>query len=193
MPRSRTILILLLLVIVCMSVMACAVLVGSLSAKAEVIFGAASPNLNAFDRISLSISLISNIDNLQTPTNPNGKDISFSIESGDSAQIIIQKLSDQYKPERVVFITNVDGLYSANPTLDKSAELITELTDESFSKAVTSQNVNPDVTGSIHLKAKIALAMAKSGVEVSIINGNEKGRLTGALNGDDVIGTVAKA
>lgn len=115
--------------------------------------------------------------------------LGFSICSGDS---IIQKLAEVYKPERVIFITDVDGLFTSNPALDKDAKLIDELTEDSFSKAVTSQNVNPDVTGSIHLKAKIALALARSGVESYIVNGNVEGRLTAALSGSGFVGTVAK-
>jgi UPF0755 protein len=76
------------------SVILCAAFAFSIPARAEVIFGKASPNLDPFERFSLSISLISNVDNLQNPANPGGKDISFSVDSGESAQTIIQKLSD---------------------------------------------------------------------------------------------------
>ncbi len=115
--------------------------------------------------------------------------LGFSICSGDS---IIQKLAEFYKPSRVIFITDVDGLASSNPSIDTNAELIAELTLESFSNACTTQNVNPDVTGGIHLKGKIALALANSGIETYIINGNVRGRFSGALRGEAVIGTVAK-
>ena len=79
---------------------------------------------------------------------------------------------------------------AANPTINDDAELIDELTETSFSNAITSQNVNPDVTGSIHLKAKIALTLANSGVESYILNGNVEGRLTAALTGSGFVGTV---
>lgn len=116
--------------------------------------------------------------------------LGFSICSGDS---IIQKLAEVYKPKRVIFITDVDGLYTSNPTMNNDAKLINELTEESFSNAITSENVNPDVTGSIHLKGKIALALAKVGVESYIINGNVKGRLTSALTGSGFVGTIARS
>ena len=115
--------------------------------------------------------------------------LGFSICSGDS---IIQKLAELYKPSRVIFLTDVDGLATSNPLIDPDAELIEELTTKSFSKACTTENLNPDVTGGIHLKSKIALSLAKSGVETYIINGNVQGRFLAALRGEAVVGTVAK-
>ena len=78
--------------------------------------------------------------------------LGFSICSGDT---IIQKLATEFKPKRVFFISDVDGLFTSNPALDNSAELITTLTQSSFSSACTSENINPDVTGGIYQKAKI--------------------------------------
>jgi isopentenyl phosphate kinase len=115
--------------------------------------------------------------------------LGFSICSGDS---IIQKLAEAYKASRVIFLTDVDGLFTDNPTLNKNAELIHDLTEGSFASSYTSQNVNPDVTGGIYLKCKIALALARKGVETTIINGNEPDRFSAALHGDDFSGTVAR-
>jgi len=115
--------------------------------------------------------------------------LGFSICSGDS---IIQKLANLYHPSRVIFLTDVEGLFTNNPILDPKAELILDLTPDSFASACTSENVNPDVTGSIYLKSKIALALAKDGIETYIINGNISGRLSAALHGSEVVGTLAK-
>jgi isopentenyl phosphate kinase len=114
----------------------------------------------------------------------------FSICSGD---LIIQHLADEFKPERVIFLTDVDGLFTNNPKIkENQADLINILTEDSFNIASTDQNINPDVTGGIYLKCKIALTLAKLGVETYIINGNVPGRLSNALSGNDVIGTVAR-
>jgi len=115
--------------------------------------------------------------------------LKFSICSGDS---IIHKLAQEFKPVKVIFATDVDGLHTSNPILDSNAQLISHLDSESFSSACTTQNVNPDVTGGIFLKATIALALAQSGIETHIINGTKEGRLYSALCGEDVIGTIAK-
>ena len=114
----------------------------------------------------------------------------FSICSGDS---IIKRLADVYRPSRVIFISNVDGLYTSNPELDPNAELIPILTQKSFSNAITTKNTNPDVTGSIYLKSKIALALAQRNIETYIINGKIKGRLSAAIGGEKVIATIARA
>jgi isopentenyl phosphate kinase len=113
----------------------------------------------------------------------------FSICSGDS---IIQKLAELFKPSKVIFMTDVDGLYTANPILEHNAKLIHELTPESFMNACTTQNVNPDVTGGIYLKGKISLALAEQGINTYIINGNYPGRLSSALVDKQVVGTMAK-
>jgi isopentenyl phosphate kinase len=115
--------------------------------------------------------------------------LGFSICSGDS---IIQKLAEFYQPSKVIFITDVDGLATNNPNIDPNAQLIDELTQDSFSNAFTTENINPDVTGGIHSKSKIALALAGSGVETYIINGTIQGRFGAALRGEPVTGTVAK-
>ena len=103
-----------------------------------------------------------------------------------------EELVKAFKIKRVIFLTDVDGLFTSNPILDPKAELVQTLTEDSFSSACTSENVNPDVTGGIFLKAKIALSIAKLGVESYIINGTVKGRLAGALRADEVLGTIVK-
>lgn len=113
----------------------------------------------------------------------------FSICSGDS---IIQKLAELFKPSKVIFMTDVDGLYTANPILEHNAKLIRELNPESFMNACTTQNVNPDVTGGIYLKGKIALSLAEQGINTYIINGNFPGRLSSALANKQVVGTIAR-
>jgi len=114
--------------------------------------------------------------------------LGFSICSGDT---IIQELTKIFKPTRVIFITDVDGVFTLNPK-DSEAKLIRTLTPETFLKAYTSENQNPDVTGGIYLKASIALALAQNGVDTYIINGTIPGRLTAALYGKTVNGTIAK-
>ena len=113
----------------------------------------------------------------------------FSISSGDT---IIQKLAEVFSPSKVIFLTDVDGLFTANPILEPSAKLVKNLTPKSFSSAYTLDNINTDVTGGIYLKAKIAMELAKNGIKTQIINGNVPERLALALRGKQVYGTTAK-
>jgi len=113
----------------------------------------------------------------------------FSICSGDT---IIQKLAEMFSPSKVIFLTDVDGLFTANPAIEPNAKIIKNLTPKSLSSAYTSDNINPDVTGGIFLKSMIALELAKNGIETQIINGNVPERLGAALRGQQVVGTIAK-
>ncbi len=116
--------------------------------------------------------------------------LKFSICSGDT---LIQQLTKVFKPSRVIFVTDVDGLFTSNPHLKETdAKLISNLTEGSFNSAITNQNINPDVTGGIYQKSKIAIELAKQGIVSYIINGNVPGRFGSALRGHDVVGTVAK-
>lgn len=114
--------------------------------------------------------------------------LKFSICSGDT---IIQHLAKKFKPTHVIFITSVDGLCTKNP-INQDAELIRNLTEDSFARACTDQNINPDVTGGIFLKGKIALNLARNGIKTYIINGTIKGRFRDALSGGDMVGTIAE-
>jgi isopentenyl phosphate kinase len=114
--------------------------------------------------------------------------LKFSICSGDS---IIQHLAQEFNPTHVIFITNVDGLCTNNP-VNEDAELISHLTENTFRSAFTDQNINPDVTGGIFLKGKIALTLAKNGIKSYIINGTKPGRFTSALLGEEVEGTIVE-
>jgi isopentenyl phosphate kinase len=115
--------------------------------------------------------------------------LKFSICSGDT---LVQKLAMRYKPSHVIFITSVDGLCSENPQSNENAQLIKHLTQESFNSACTDQQLDPDVTGGIFPKCKIALELVKNGIKTYIINGTKKGRFLQALSGEDVEGTIAE-
>ncbi len=112
----------------------------------------------------------------------------FSICSGDT---IVQHLAMHYKPRCVIFLTGVDGLCDKNPQIHKDSKLITTLNHETFSRACTNQNIDPDVTGGIFQKCKIALELAHSGIKTYIINGMKPNRFYKALSGSDVVGTIA--
>ena len=71
------------------------------------------------------------------------KSLGFSICSGD---LLIQILAIHFKPKKVIFVMDEDGLYSANPKTESSAELIKEISFNDLTKFTTTANTYADVT-----------------------------------------------
>ncbi len=72
------------------------------------------------------------------------KKLGFSICSGD---LLIEVLSKYFKPEKVVFVIDEDGIFTANPKIDKNAKLIQKTTIKELEKLTTSADNHADVTG----------------------------------------------
>ncbi len=103
--------------------------------------------------------------------------------SGDQ---IIFNLAKYLKPERVIFVTDVDGIYDKNPKIHKDAVLMKIV---HANDSITFDNDVKDVTGGMELKFKVMGLLASSGIDVMIVNGLVKDRLKLALQNKDVIGT----
>jgi isopentenyl phosphate kinase len=119
------------------------------------------------------------------------KKLGFSICSGDQ---IILHLAKNFKPDKVVFVTNVDGLLTKPPTGPRSQDLIEDIditssSDLALVKSVKAKMKVADVTGGILTKLKISMEMAKFGIESYIINGSVKSRLKNCLLNRDITGT----
>ncbi|MEA1994270.1 MAG: isopentenyl phosphate kinase [Euryarchaeota archaeon] len=111
------------------------------------------------------------------------KKIGFCILSGDR---IIYELSRVFSPEKVIFGTDVDGIYSKNPKEFPEAELIKELSLREFSAEIADTN---DVTGGMKGKLREIRRIVDQGIEVDIINITEEGRITASLH-NECIGTT---
>ncbi len=107
----------------------------------------------------------------------------MEICSGDQ---IIFNLAKYLKPERVIFVSDVDGIYDKNPKINKDAVLLR--TVHARDKLSFDNNVK-DVTGGMELKFKIMGLLALSGIDVMILNGLVKNRLKMAIENKDVVST----
>jgi UPF0755 protein len=63
--------------------------------RAEQAYGPASPNLNTFERLSYSLLLLVQEDDLVRPVDPFGAERDFNIESGESTPSVIGRLWEQ--------------------------------------------------------------------------------------------------
>ncbi len=108
----------------------------------------------------------------------------FSICSGDQ---IIESLAKEISPERVVFVSDVDGIMDRDPA-DPSSRVVEVVRPEDVEVMDFHARVK-DVTGGIRKKLKSMLGLCTPERECLIINGTVPGRLLAALNGERVLGT----
>jgi len=109
-------------------------------------------------------------------------DKGINIYSGD---ILMQVLAERYRPEKTIFLTNVDGIYTKPPD-EAGAELIPVLRREKDPHTAVTVK---DVTGGMELKIDVMREIAKYS-KVYIINGFYPERLKNVINDEDFVGTV---
>jgi isopentenyl phosphate kinase len=108
----------------------------------------------------------------------------YSILSGDVLMSIIAKV---LKPSRVIFVTNVDGIYRDMVTKEVVKELKPGRGDPvEFSKAK-----GADVTGGMQRKVREAFKIASMGMDVVLVNGLYPERIATAARGK-VEGTLVR-
>jgi isopentenyl phosphate kinase len=109
----------------------------------------------------------------------------FAILSGDQ---LIAKLALAFKAKAVIFGSDVDGIFTDNPKLNKDANLI-ETVSVSNVEANVGDTTHTDVTGGMLGKLSEAAEIVNVGSEVLMLNAFEPGRVKSALLGEKVIGT----
>lgn len=112
----------------------------------------------------------------------------FSIVSGDQ---VMELLCRMYDPEKVVFVSDIDGLYTGDPKTDKHAKLLGEVSKKRLDELSTGTTV-ADVTGGVRAKAEAMLRMTTRDRHCYLVNGNVPNRLYSLLIGETVTCTVAK-
>ena len=96
-----------------------------------------------------------------------------------------------YSPERVIFVSDVDGLYDRDPKSNPDSKLLTEVTSELLEK-VTGDSTVDDVTGGVKAKMEAMLRITTPERDCVLINGSVPGRLYSILKGEKIISTTAR-
>ncbi len=108
----------------------------------------------------------------------------FAIVSGDA---LVAYIARKLKAERVVFVSDVDGIYDRNPKKYNNAKLLKNISNLNFKRVIENfeSSDNLDVTG--EMKGKL-LEIRKhlKGMNVSVVNGLVEGNLERSLTGDKV-------
>jgi len=108
------------------------------------------------------------------------KTLSFSICSGD---LLMQMLAEYFKPEKVLFVLDEDGIYTSNPKTDKNAEFIEKATILELQGLTTSANDHADVTKGMQGKIETIKNISRLGIDTVLLNGNINNRLYDTLIG----------
>jgi len=112
-----------------------------------------------------------------------------SVVSGDQIAV---NLATAFHARTIIFGTDVDGLFTADPKLDKKARLISTLDIvglQEWAEKAGPANV-PDASGGMRGKLTEILPAVRTGVKVMIINLNNPQRLQRAIAGKPVKGTT---
>ncbi|MCI4371978.1 MAG: isopentenyl phosphate kinase family protein [Thermoplasmata archaeon] len=110
----------------------------------------------------------------------------FSVCSGD---LMMLELARAFRPERAVFVADVDGLFSADPKRHRDASMFDVVRREDVKTIAFEIPPRADVTGSIEGKVRRMFEIADHVGECIIVNGNVKNRVRDALRGKRVVGT----
>lgn len=107
-----------------------------------------------------------------------------SILSGDT---IASYLAQRLKAKKVIFLSDVDGIFDIDPKKNRSAKLISEITNRNLREVLKGieQNNPHDVSGEMRGKI-LAIKKHLTGVEVNIANGLKSGILTGIMQNKKV-------
>lgn len=108
------------------------------------------------------------------------RSLGFSICSGD---LLVELLAAHLKPEKVIFVLDEDGLYTANPKTNPAASFIETTTVKELRTLATSSNKHADVTKGMEGKLQSIQRIARSGVDTVLVNGNIHNRLYDTLKG----------
>ena len=112
----------------------------------------------------------------------------YSIISGDDLVVEISKL---WKPEKVVVVTDVDGVFTNDPKLYDDVDLIPVVKPETM-KYIKFGNPRVDVTGGMESKVKKLFELAKLGIEPRIISGMKKNNITKVVLENKPVGTLIR-
>src|SRR2546428_546689 len=104
----------------------------------------------------------------------------IAICSGD---VMMLELARAFRPERAIFATDVDGLFTADPKRRRDASLLEVARPQDLDRIEFSSASGTDVTGSIEGKLRRMFEIADHVGECRIVNGNEKNRVRDALRG----------
>jgi len=116
-------------------------------------------------------------------------ELGFTILSGDQ---LISHIATKLNAERIIMGIDVDGLYDADPKVEKTAKMFKHLTLHEL-KTLQQKLGKPtacDVTGGMFSKIAELIPAIEQGIPVTIVNATKPNYIYMALKGEKVEGTL---
>lgn len=107
---------------------------------------------------------------------------------GQTTDAVAAMLAQSSKSELLVFFTNVDGVYTADPKLDPNAKKIERMTANDLARLVGTEEVRPGMK--IIMDPVAVKLMQRVNIETLIMGKHEIKRLPEILNGAKHTGTT---
>ena len=114
-------------------------------------------------------------------------ELELEIGENDSLAAIVARL---VHADALILMSDINGLYSADPHKDENAELIpvvTEITPEI--EAIAGGAGTPNARGGMATKINAAKMATEAGIDMIIMNGEKPERLYDLLLNDESVGT----
>jgi isopentenyl phosphate kinase len=116
-------------------------------------------------------------------------ELGFTILSGDQ---LVSYLATKFNANRIVIGVDVDGLYDADPKVEKTAKMFRHLTLTEL-RALQNRFGKPtacDVTGGMFGKTAELVPAIEQGISAAIVNATKPNYIYKALKGEKVEGTL---
>lgn len=110
-----------------------------------------------------------------------------SILSGDG---LATHFARKLRADRVIFCSDVDGVFSADPGAGRGAKLIERISRKNIEGVALGKSRKTDVTGGMRNKVSELLKLTGYGIKSEIINGLKPGMLKKALLSEKHRGTL---
>src|SRR5213080_1847013 len=118
--------------------------------------------------------------------NENDTTTTDEISFGDN-DFLAAQLAILIGAEHLILLTDIEGLYTADPRSDPAAELVAEVTDfEGLTALDIAATTSPLGSGGMRSKVVAAEMATAAGIPATICNGLSETALAGALNGEPV-------
>ena len=98
--------------------------------------------------------------------------------------------TQHFTPEKVLFVIDEDGVYTANPKQDPNATLIETTTIKELSRLSTRLDDHADVTRGMEGKLATIQTIARQGTDVIVVNGKKDNRVYDTLVGKKTTATI---
>ena len=133
------------------------------------------------------------IEELSTAINSNKIVVMGGLQPGQSTTSVAMLVTEYLKAEKLVILTDVDGIYDKDPNLFKDAKLIEKISYESLQKLILKSSIDTQASaGEYRIFDAVSLQILKrSNINVLVMSGKNLNQFHKFWNNEkEIIGTI---